>query len=49
MVIKILTKLKRRMDEPQKIFKSQLEIKNTISEMKITLEGINNRLDGIEG
>ena len=56
MIIKMLTKLGRRMDEHSENFnkeveytkRNQSELKNTIGEMKNTLQGINSRLDDIE-
>ena len=47
MIIKMLHKLRRRMDEPSKKFNKELEnieknqtyLKNTITEIKNTLEG----------
>ena len=54
MIIKMLTKLRRRMDDHsenfsrvRKYFKKS-ELKNTITEIKNTLEGINGRLDDTE-
>ena len=56
MVIKLLIKLSRRMDEHSKNFnkeienirKYQSELKKTLTEMKNTLEGINRRINDIE-
>ena len=57
MIIKMLTKLRKRMDKQSEnlntelgnIMKNQSELKNTITEMKYILEGINGRLDDAEG
>ena len=54
LVIKMLTNLRRRMDENSENFsqekenikKNQLELKNTINGISNTLDGIKNRLDG---
>ena len=55
MIIKMLTKLGRRMDEHSENFnrarkfkENQTKLKNTIIEIKTTLEGINSRLDDTE-
>ena len=51
---KVLNKLRRRVDEHSENFnkenveKNHTELKNTITEMKTTLEGIHNRLDDTE-
>ena len=53
MIIKMLNKLRRRMDEHSENFnkdlenirKNQTELKNTITDIKNILEGINSRLD----
>ena len=55
-VIKMLQKLRRRMDEQneklnkelQNIKKNQTNLRNTITEIKNTLEGFNSRLDDTE-
>ena len=52
----MLTKLGRRMDEPKENFndeiesikKNQLQLKNTITEIKNTVEGIHSRLEDAE-
>lgn len=56
MVIEVLPKLKRRMEEhsencheeTENKRKSQSELKNTIAKMKNTLEGTNSRLEDAE-
>ena len=56
MIIKMIKELGRRMDEHSEKFykalesikKKQIEPKNTITEMKYTLEGINNKLNDTE-
>ena len=56
MIIKMLTELRRRMDEYNKTFnkalenkkKKQTELKNTITEIKTILQGINSRLYNTE-
>ena len=58
-VIEMLTKLRRRMNEHSEVFNKKrenirkyqiqvTELKNTITEMKNTLEGFNSRLDEAE-
>ena len=54
MVIKMLTKLRRRMDkqnfnkELENIKENQTELKNTVTGIKNALQGINSRLDDRE-
>ena len=49
MVIKILTKLRRRMDEHSKNLKKEIEnITEVITGMKNILEGFNSTLDEVE-
>ena len=56
MIIKMLTELRRRMDELSKNFnkefenirKNQTDLKDTITEIRNTTEGINSRPDDIE-
>ena len=55
MIIKMLNKLERRMNEHSENFnkeleniKNQTELKNTVTEIKNTLEGINSRSDDTE-
>ena len=55
-VIKMFTELRRRMDELsvnfnkviENIKNNQLELNNTIIDMKNTLQGINRRLEDVE-
>ena len=55
MIIKMLNKPGRRIDEHSENFKlenikkNRIELKNTIIEIENTLEGINSRLDDTEG
>lgn len=53
MVIKMFTKLGRRMDAYRENFNKEIEniwkeLKNTITELKSMLEELNGRLDGAE-
>ena len=56
MIIKMLTKFRRRMEEHSENFnkelenikRNQTELKNTITTLKNTVEGLNSRLDGVE-
>ena len=53
MIVKMIKELRRRRDKqreklealPKRKYKEQPEIKNTIAEMKTTLEGSSNRLN----